>query len=79
METRDFLASIGLPRGDLHELPSSPARFPDGAQYRVEIPSTEGPRCARLGLDLLARSGAEASTSQPGAPGLAVPQPAAAA
>jgi hypothetical protein len=44
-ETRAFLASIGLPRGDLNELPDSERRFPDGAQYRVEIPSVEGPRC----------------------------------
>jgi Peptidase family U32 len=43
--TRAFLESIGLPRGDLNELPTSSKRFPDGAQYRVEIPSTEGPRC----------------------------------
>jgi hypothetical protein len=42
---RDFLRSIGLPPGDLTELPASEKRFPDGAQYRVEIPSTEGPRC----------------------------------
>src|SRR5258705_5219601 len=42
---RTFLADVGLPRGDLNELPDSPKRFPDGAQYRVEIPSTEGPRC----------------------------------
>jgi hypothetical protein len=44
-ETRAFLASIGLPPGDLHALPDSPKRFPDGAQYRVEIPSVEGPAC----------------------------------
>ncbi len=43
--TRDALRSLGLPPGDLHELPTSAKRFPDGAQYRVEIPSTEGPRC----------------------------------
>src|SRR5260221_5699932 len=41
--TRRFLAGMGLPPGDLHALPSSTRRFPDGAQYRVEIPSTEGP------------------------------------
>jgi hypothetical protein len=45
METREFLRSIGLPPGDLGELPDSAKRFPDGAQYRVEIPSTEGPAC----------------------------------
>jgi hypothetical protein len=44
-DTRAFLASIGLPRGDLNELPDSQKRFADGAQYRVEIPSVEGPRC----------------------------------
>ena len=43
--TRDVLRSMGLPGGDLNDLPDSPKRFPDGAQYRVEIPSTEGPRC----------------------------------
>jgi hypothetical protein len=42
---RDFLRAQGLPPGDLNELPDSPKRFPDGAQYRVEIPSTEGPAC----------------------------------
>jgi len=42
--TRDFLRSIGLPGGDLHDPPDSEKRFPDGAQYRVEIPTTEGPR-----------------------------------
>jgi len=43
--TREFLASLGLPARDPAELPDSPKRFPDGAQYRVEIPSVEGPRC----------------------------------
>jgi hypothetical protein len=42
--TRAFLQSLGLPPGDLNDLPTSPKRFPDGAQYRVEIPSVEGPR-----------------------------------
>lgn len=49
--TRDFLRSIGLPPGDLHDLPDSAKRFPDGAQYRVEIPSTEGPRCLEAVLE----------------------------
>jgi hypothetical protein len=50
-ETRAFLASIGLPSGDLHELPDSHLRFPDGAQYRIEIPSVEGPACLEAVLD----------------------------
>jgi hypothetical protein len=49
--TRDFLSSIGLPPGDLTSLPTSEKRFPDGAQYRVEIPSTEGPRCLEAVLE----------------------------
>jgi hypothetical protein len=48
---RDFLQDVGLPRGDLNELPDSPKRFPDGAQYRIEIPSTEGPRCLEAVLE----------------------------
>jgi hypothetical protein len=54
-ETRAFLQSIGLPPGDLHELPDSPLRFPDGAQYRVEIPSVEGPSCLEAVLEEAAR------------------------
>ncbi|MEO7650654.1 MAG: U32 family peptidase [Bryobacteraceae bacterium] len=42
--TRDFLESIGLPPGDPSPCPSSTRRFPDGGEYRIEIPSTEGPR-----------------------------------
>ena len=45
MSVRRALVQLGLPPADLHELPTSEKRFPDGAQYRVEIPSTEGPRC----------------------------------
>jgi hypothetical protein len=41
--TRRFLSSLGLPDRDLGELPSSAKRFLDGGQYRVEIPSVEGP------------------------------------
>ena len=57
MDTRAFLESAGLPRGDLHELPTSAKRFSDGAQYRVEIPSTEGPRCLDAVLEEADRFG----------------------
>jgi Peptidase family U32 len=50
-ETRDFLRSTGLPGGDLHDLPTSEKRFGDGAQYRIEIPSTEGPRALEAVLE----------------------------
>jgi hypothetical protein len=45
--TRAFLERTGLPPGDLHDQPSSPLRFPDGGQWRVEIPSVEGPAALR--------------------------------
>ncbi len=54
-ETRAFLQSIGLPAGDLYGLPDSPLRFPDGAQYRIEIPSVEGPSCLEAVLEEAAR------------------------
>jgi hypothetical protein len=40
---RDFLRSLGFAATDGEALPDSEKRFPDGAQYRVEIPSVEGP------------------------------------
>ena len=45
--TRRFLEGMGLPAGDRHDLPSSTQRFADGGQWRVEIPSVEGPNALR--------------------------------
>ena len=50
-KTRDFLTQHGLPAGDLSDLPDSTARFPDGAQYRFEIPSVEGPKALAAVLE----------------------------
>ena len=44
MKANELLSGLGLPGRDLYHLPDSEKRFPDGAQYRVEIPSVEGPR-----------------------------------
>ncbi len=49
--TRDFLARLGLPRGDAFDLPASAKRFPDGAHYRIEIPSVEGPKALAAVLE----------------------------
>lgn len=46
--TRQFVTTLGLPPGDANDLPSSPQRFPDGGQWRVEIPSVEGPSALRM-------------------------------
>jgi hypothetical protein len=49
--TQDFLVRLGLPPGDAFDLPTSAKRFPDGAQYRFEIPSVEGPRALAAVLE----------------------------
>lgn len=41
--TRKFFQELGFPAGDAYDLPTSEKHFPDGAQYRIEIPSVEGP------------------------------------
>ena len=53
--SRSFLESLDLPPGDLNALPESAKRFADGARYRVEIPSCEGPRCLEALLETAAR------------------------
>ena len=42
--TEAILNQLDLPARDAYDLPSSRKRFADGGQYRVEIPSCEGPR-----------------------------------
>ncbi len=51
MRAHELLAGLGLPETDLYSLPDSGKRFPDGARYRVEIPSVEGPRVLEAVLD----------------------------
>jgi hypothetical protein len=53
--TPELLAALGLPDGDRDASVSSTLRFPDGAHYRVEIPSVEGPRCVEAVLAEAAR------------------------
>lgn len=38
-KTRDYLTKIGLPGGDLNDLPTSGKTFPDGAHFRIEVPT----------------------------------------
>ncbi len=56
-QVRDFLQRKGFPPGELFDLPTSNKRFPDGAQYRIEIPSTEGPRAMAAVLEEAERLG----------------------
>ena len=49
--SRRLLEQLGLPIGDCYDLPTSPYRFPDGAHYRIEIPSVEGPMTLQAVID----------------------------
>lgn len=53
--TRNFLESLGLPSGDLYNLPESEKRFPDDAQYRFEVPGIQGPAPMKALLEELER------------------------
>jgi hypothetical protein len=44
MKSAAWLTSLNFPASDPIPAPDSPLRFGDGGQYRIEIPSTEGPR-----------------------------------
>ena len=50
-KTQQFLAKLKLPSEDNHALKPSSKRFKDGGQYRLEIPSVEGPRVFREVLE----------------------------
>jgi hypothetical protein len=52
-----ILSRHTLPARDAYDLPTSRKRFADGGQYRVEIPSTEGPRAMAAVLDSAAEYG----------------------
>ena len=54
---QDFLAAHDFPRGELYDLRASTKRFADGAQYRIEIPSVEGPRALAAVLEAAERQG----------------------
>ncbi len=54
-DSRSSLERQGLPGADPAGAPASPKRFPDGGQYRIEIPSTEGPRALAVVLEEAAK------------------------
>jgi hypothetical protein len=47
-DTRKYLARVGYPGGDLFDLPESPQRFPDGAQFRIEVPTVNSAEAVRV-------------------------------
>ena len=52
-KTREFLKSVGLPGGDAYDLPTSEKRFPDGGQYRFEVPGIQGPKVMKALLEAI--------------------------
>ncbi|MDJ0951102.1 MAG: peptidase [Alphaproteobacteria bacterium] len=46
-DTRAFLEKHGYPRGDLWDRPISDARFPDGAHFRIEVPTVNSADAVR--------------------------------
>ena len=54
-QTRQWLEANGWPGEDPRDCPSSAKRFGDQSRYRIEIPSTEGPRALRAVVDEAAK------------------------
>lgn len=52
-EVRVYLEKLGLPTGDLYNLPTSEKRFSDGGQYRFEVPGIQGPAAMKALLEAL--------------------------
>ncbi len=56
-ETRAYLKKQGLPPGDLFEMPTSTARFPDGGAYRIEVPTVNTAEAVGALLETATRNG----------------------
>ena len=56
-KTRAFLQSIGMPKGDAYDLPTSQKRFSDGGQYRFEVPGIQGPKVMEALLEAMDKYG----------------------
>jgi hypothetical protein len=50
-ETRQYLKKIHMPTGDLFDMPTSSARFPDGGAYRIEVPTVNSAEAVGALLD----------------------------
>jgi len=57
MKSKDFLIKIGMPSGDAYDLPTSEKRFPDGSQYRFEVPGIQTPTALKALLNELVKYG----------------------
>jgi hypothetical protein len=56
-ETREYVKKLGFPSGDLYDLPTSTARFADGAAYRIEVPTVNTAEAAGALLETATKVG----------------------
>jgi hypothetical protein len=56
-ETRAYVKKLGLPEGDLFDMPSSEARFPDGAAFRIEVPTVNTAEAVAALLETAEKNG----------------------
>jgi hypothetical protein len=56
-ETREYLKKLGLPPGDLYDMPSSVQRFPDGSAFRIEVPTVNTAGAVEALLDTATKNG----------------------
>jgi hypothetical protein len=56
-KTRAFFKSIGLPEGDLFDLPTSTKRFPSGAHFGIEVPTMNTAAAVKALIDEAVRLG----------------------
>ena len=55
--TREYVKKLGLPSGDLFDMPTSNARFPDGGAYRIEVPTVNSAEAVAALLDTATKNG----------------------
>ncbi len=56
-ETRKYVKTLGLPEGDLFDMPSSNLRFPDGAAFRIEVPTVNTAESVQALLETATKNG----------------------
>jgi hypothetical protein len=56
-ETREYVKKLGLPSGDLFDMPSSALRFPDGAAFRIEVPTVNSAEAVAALLETATKNG----------------------
>ena len=55
-ETREYVKKLGLPSGDLWDMPDSKLRFPDGAAFRIECPTVNSADAVQALLETAAKN-----------------------